>query len=169
MKPWVSIMHPQTEIKLCYWILFHNDMKINVATNRLVEIVPSCPSGLLSRGQSVYCPNERTKWVKRAHDLPKQAHELEKGIPRDHSGASYRSDLFTLQQNSSVVLCRFRFSTDSILKEATGRLVCSSPSFVSFKVALFAHFEMYLLGAPGFPKKTGQDRFSRPDEPFFVP
>lgn len=33
----------------------------------------------------------------------------------------------------------------SILEEYSGRLVCSSPSFVSFKVPLFAHFEMYLL------------------------
>lgn len=47
-------------------------------------------------------------------------------------------DLFTPQQNKS---------------KHTVRLVCLSPSFVSFKLALFAHAEIYLCVHLGSSKK----------------
>lgn len=43
-------------------------------------------------------------------------------------------------------------------------LVCTSPSFVSFKVAMFAHSEVYLFSSPGFPpKRSDQIRFQKPN------
>lgn len=46
-------------------------------------------------------------------------------------------------------------------------LVCTSPSFVSFLNLLFAHLEIYLRCAPGFPKKAlrrSNFTFQRPEE-----
>lgn len=141
----------------------------------------SSPAGPASGHYVSRLPAPHVLWG-RTDELRCATFWCDKGLKQRMSGRSFWMRQ-TIQVYSHYNKTLWLFSagsgsvaTDSSLKEYTGRLVCSSPSFVSFKVVLFAHFEMYLLGAPGFPPKKDFQRsdhiFSRPHddieaEPFF--